>query len=104
MSCSTTTTEWSAEISRTHSAVCAVSASVIPATGSSTSSSFGFLRQQHADFQPLLLAVREVGGDPAAIHRSTGFLCRMLSIFSAWLSANFPNNVAKGLLWRFQRQ
>ena len=41
MSCSTTTTECSRAISFSSTAVAAVSASVMPATGSSTSSSFG---------------------------------------------------------------
>jgi hypothetical protein len=37
----------------------------MPATGSSSSSSFGSLHQQHADLQPLLLAVTQVAGEPA---------------------------------------
>lgn len=60
MSCSTTTTERVLAISLSRIAEFrTVPASVMPATGSSTSSSF-VLGQQHADFQPLLLAVAQV--------------------------------------------
>ena len=58
MSCSTTTTECSPASDSSSSPVRSVSCGVMPATGSSTRSSFGFLHQQHADLEPLLLAVR----------------------------------------------
>ena len=62
MSCSTTTSECCPASDRNSSAVRSVSSSVMPATGSSSSSSLRLLHQQHADLQPLLLAVREQPG------------------------------------------
>ena len=47
---------------RNSSAVRSVSSSVMPATGSSTSSSLRLLHEQHADLEPLLLPVREQPG------------------------------------------
>ncbi len=59
MSCSITMIVCLPARLRSSSPVFAVSSSVMPAAGSSTRRSCGVLRQEHADFQPLFLAVGE---------------------------------------------
>ena len=66
MSCSITTTVWSPASSSSSSPVAWRSEPLMPATGSSSSTSFGSLHEQHADLQPLLLAVAEHAGRAVA--------------------------------------
>jgi len=73
MSCSITTTLCLPARLMSSSPVLAVSSSVMPAAGSSTSKKLRILRQQHADLEPLLLPVSERTSFPGGfIHQVDG--------------------------------
>ncbi len=79
-------------------------ASVMPATGSSTSSRSRILRQQHADFQPLLLAVGNLARKPCAMLQQPGGFKDRIDLRRVATLLRQPNSEANGPRGRAERQ